>query len=58
MSPQDWGAGKCPHEFLGAYRLEYDNSWVPLKDVAFVDERKAIIQQVMSKNLAIGDALR
>jgi hypothetical protein len=55
MSPSDWGT--CPHEFLGAYRLEYDNSWVPLKDIEQVDERKALIQKVMNRNLAIGDAL-
>jgi hypothetical protein len=31
MHPQDWSTniknGVCPHRFLGAYRLEYDNSW-------------------------------
>ncbi|CAF1135430.1 unnamed protein product [Adineta steineri] len=31
MHPQDWMTGtknnSCPHRFLGAYRLEYDNSW-------------------------------
>jgi hypothetical protein len=31
MDPQDWlsntKSGGCPHRFLGAYRLEYDNSW-------------------------------
>ncbi|CAF0769545.1 unnamed protein product [Adineta ricciae] len=31
MHPQDWLLGTktngCPHEFLGAYKLEYDNSW-------------------------------
>jgi hypothetical protein len=31
MHPQDWTSniknGSCPHRFLGAYRLEYDNSW-------------------------------
>jgi len=31
MHPQDWlsniKGGRCPHRFLGAYRLEYDNSW-------------------------------
>lgn len=56
MSPEDWGVS-CPHEFLGAYRLEYDNSWVTLKDIAKVDERKAIISQVMNKTMAIKDAL-
>ena len=56
MSPQDWGAS-CPHEFLGAYRLEYDNSWVPIKETERIDERKSLIQQVMNKKLAIKDAL-
>ena len=41
-----------------AYRLEYDNSWVPFKDIDRVDERKALIQKVMSRNLAIKDALQ
>jgi hypothetical protein len=31
MHPQDWSSNPksngCPHRFLGAYRLEYDNSW-------------------------------
>ncbi|CAF0733066.1 unnamed protein product [Adineta ricciae] len=31
MHPQDWSSpvksSGCPHRFLGAYRLEYDNSW-------------------------------
>ena len=31
MHPQDWLLGTktngCPHRFLGAYKLEYDNSW-------------------------------
>lgn len=56
MSPSDWGE-KCPHEYLGGYRLEYDNSWVPVEDVAFVDERKALISKVMNKTMAIKDAL-
>lgn len=56
MSPQDWGAS-CPHDFLGGYRLEYDNSWVPIDEVDKVDERKAFIDKVMNKTLAIRDAL-
>jgi len=31
MHPQDWMStvknNGCPHRFLGAYKLEYDNSW-------------------------------
>jgi hypothetical protein len=40
-----------------AYRLEYDNSWVSINDIKKTDERKAIIGQVMNKQLAIKDAL-
>ena len=40
-----------------AYRLEYDNSWTLVNDIVKVDERKALIQQVMNKTLAIKDAL-
>ncbi len=43
--------------FFKGYRLEYDNSWVELKDCQKIDERKALIQQVMNKTLAITDAL-
>lgn len=55
MSPSDWG--KCPHEYLGAYRLEYDRSWTPIGEIDKVDERKAIIGQVMSHKLALKDAI-
>ena len=33
LSPEEWGAGKCPHEHLGSYQLEYDHSWTPLEQV-------------------------
>lgn len=56
LSPAEWGPS-CPHEYLAAYRLEYDNSWIPIKEIEKVDERKALIQQVMNKTLAINDAL-
>jgi hypothetical protein len=56
MSPQDWGKS-CPHEFIAAYRLEYDNSWLAIKEIEKRDERKALIAQVMNKQMAIKDAL-
>ncbi|KAK4311588.1 hypothetical protein Pmani_016916 [Petrolisthes manimaculis] len=28
LSPKEWG-DKCPHEYFGSYRLEYDQSWTP-----------------------------
>ena len=56
MSPSDWGK-KCPFEFLGAYRLEYDRSWTPINEIEKRDERAALITQVMNKTLALKDAL-
>lgn len=56
MSPTDWGV-YCPHEFLAAYRLENDNSWTPVDDLKKFDDRKSLIQQVMSHKLAIKDAI-
>ena len=32
LSPQDWGKS-CPHRYLESYRLEYDHSWTPCKEV-------------------------
>jgi hypothetical protein len=40
-----------------AYRLENDNSWTPLDDLKKFDDRKSLIQQVMSHKLAIKDAI-
>ncbi|KXJ12942.1 uncharacterized protein C1orf50 homolog [Exaiptasia diaphana] len=42
LSPQDWGS-TCPHEFLGAYKLEADMSWTKAEDVA---KRSKDIQMV------------
>ena len=33
LSPQDWGAGKCPHKHMCSYRLEYDHSWTPVEEI-------------------------
>jgi len=56
MSPSDWGI-YCPHDFIAAYRLEYDNSWTPVDETEKFDERSSLIQQVMSHKLAIKDAI-
>jgi hypothetical protein len=43
MHPQDWlTTGKntaCPHRFLGAYKVEYENSWTR-QGTDFDDELK------------------
>ena len=31
LSPKDWGK-ECPFDFLGAYKLDYDNTWVSYEE--------------------------
>ncbi|GFS01341.1 C1orf50 homolog [Elysia marginata] len=45
LSPQEWG-NACPHHFLGAYRLEYDQSWTPITDVGKRDEELALLDKI------------
>ena len=33
LCSQEWG-DRCPHEFLGAYKLEYDMSWTPYEEIS------------------------
>ena len=49
---QEWGAA-CPHEFLGAYRLEYDQSWTEIKDIVKKDAENAVIDKIFNSQLAI-----
>lgn len=52
LSPEEWGAA-CPHEFLGSYRLEYDQSWTEMKDLEKRDRENAIIDKICNSQLAI-----
>jgi len=52
VSPEEWGAS-CPHLFLGAYRLEYDQSWTEIKDVEKKDAELAVIDKVYNAQQAI-----
>ena len=45
LSPQEWGSS-CPHHFLGAYRLEYDQSWTPITEVDKRDEELALLDKI------------
>ncbi|GFO32831.1 hypothetical protein PoB_005933600 [Plakobranchus ocellatus] len=45
LSPQEWGSS-CPHHFLGAYRLEYDQSWTPVSDVGKRDKELALLDKI------------
>ena len=48
---QEWGPA-CPHEFLGAYRLEYDQSWTPIAAVDKRDKELAIIDKIYTSQQA------
>ena len=47
LSPEDWGAA-APHAFRGTYRLEADMSWTPDEDVAARDEKRGVVQKMLS----------
>ena len=53
LSPRDWGSS-CPHQFLGSYRLEHDQSWTPEEQI---DERSrdiTAIDRAIHSHSAIG----
>ncbi|KAK0057202.1 hypothetical protein Bpfe_013295 [Biomphalaria pfeifferi] len=52
VSPQEWGTS-CPHTFLGAFRLEFDQSWTPISDIQRKDEDLAIVDKIYNAQLAI-----
>jgi len=52
VSPEEWGAS-CPHEFLGAYRLEYDQSWTPIMETDKRDAENQVIDKIYSAQQAI-----
>jgi len=33
LAPADWGDGGPPHDYVGSYRLEPDQSWTPLERI-------------------------
>lgn len=51
---QEWGAS-CPHEFVGAFRLEYDMSWTPIDDVEKRGEEIALMDKIYNAQKAITD---
>ena len=44
---QEWGPS-CPHEALGAYRLEADMSWTKAEDVERRSKDIALVDQLLS----------
>ncbi|KAL8562550.1 hypothetical protein ACOMHN_045815 [Nucella lapillus] len=55
VSPQEWGTS-CPHEFIGAYRLEYDMSWTPLEEADKRSEETALMDKIYNAQQAITDS--
>lgn len=52
FSLQEWGM-KLAHKFLGAYRLESDQTWTPIDRIGEVDEKKQITRRLIeSSNIA------
>uniref|UniRef100_A0A2R5LG57 Uncharacterized protein n=1 Tax=Ornithodoros turicata TaxID=34597 RepID=A0A2R5LG57_9ACAR len=62
IKPEEWGTS-CPHEFLGGYRLEYDMSWTPLKDLERFDQDRNCVRHIAQlvqgelEPMAIADSL-
>ncbi|XP_071840514.1 uncharacterized protein C1orf50 homolog [Apostichopus japonicus] len=52
LSPDEWGSS-CPHEFIGAYRLEYDMTWTLAKDFERRGEEYKIVHQILSKHASL-----
>lgn len=53
---QEWGAN-CPHEFVGAYKLEYDMSWTPIEEVDEKTQEFALIDKILNAQNAITDSV-
>lgn len=47
LSPKEWGPS-CPHESLGAYKLEADMSWTKAEDVERRSKDIALVDQLLS----------
>uniref|UniRef100_G3T0B8 Chromosome 1 open reading frame 50 n=1 Tax=Loxodonta africana TaxID=9785 RepID=G3T0B8_LOXAF len=52
ISPKEWGTS-CPHEFLGAYKLQHDLSWTPYEDIEKQDAKISIVDKLLSQPVAL-----
>lgn len=49
LAPEDWGA-RCPHEFIGSYRLEADMSWTPAAEIGQRgDDTRETVSRLLGK---------
>ncbi|KAF3821766.1 hypothetical protein GH733_009808, partial [Mirounga leonina] len=52
ISPKEWGTG-CPHEFLGAYKLQHDLSWTLYEDIEKHDAKINVVDKLLSQPTAL-----
>uniref|UniRef100_A0A0P6JU07 Uncharacterized protein C1orf50 n=1 Tax=Heterocephalus glaber TaxID=10181 RepID=A0A0P6JU07_HETGA len=52
ISPKEWGAS-CPHDFLGAYKLQHDLSWTPYEDIEKQEAKISIMDKLLSQPVAL-----
>ncbi|CAD7684126.1 unnamed protein product [Nyctereutes procyonoides] len=52
ISPKEWGTS-CPHDFLGAYKLQHDLSWTPYEDIEKHDAKINIVDKLLSQPAAL-----
>ncbi|KAK3714900.1 hypothetical protein QZH41_010909 [Actinostola sp. cb2023] len=50
LSPQDWGPS-CPHDSLGAYKLEADMSWTKAEDIVRRSKDIQMVDQLLSSQV-------
>ncbi|KAM9814086.1 uncharacterized protein C1orf50 homolog [Neosynchiropus ocellatus] len=52
IAPKEWGPS-CPHQFVGAFKLQYDMSWTPAEEVPGRDAEIAIMDKLLSQQAAL-----
>lgn len=52
---QEWGPS-CPHDFIGAFKLEHDMSWTSHEHIEKRSQDFALIDKVMNAQNALVDA--
>uniref|UniRef100_A0A8D0GG09 Chromosome 1 open reading frame 50 n=1 Tax=Sphenodon punctatus TaxID=8508 RepID=A0A8D0GG09_SPHPU len=52
LSPKEWGIS-CPHEFLGAYKLQHDMSWTPSENIEKRDAEISILEKLLNQQAAL-----
>uniref|UniRef100_G3RUZ4 DUF2452 domain-containing protein n=1 Tax=Gorilla gorilla gorilla TaxID=9595 RepID=G3RUZ4_GORGO len=52
ISPKEWGTS-CPHDFLGAYKLQHDLSWIPYEDIEKQDAKISMMDTLLSQSVAL-----